>query len=83
MHREQTRLVRIWTRFRRRWTIVVFTLGGFFVAAVLATLKAPTYTATARIQLTAEGFAGPRVRRCLGMPTGRTGPRKVEVLETP
>jgi uncharacterized protein involved in exopolysaccharide biosynthesis len=48
------------TLFRRRWTIVVFILGGFFVAAVLATLKAPTYTATARIQLTAEGFAGPR-----------------------
>ncbi len=48
------------TLFRRRWTIVAFTVGGFLLASILATLKAPTYTATARIQLTAEGFAGPR-----------------------
>ncbi len=46
--------------FRRRWTIVSITVAGFLVASILATLKAPTYTAVARIQLTAEGFSGPR-----------------------
>jgi len=48
------------TLFRRRWTIVTLTVAGLLLASMLATLKAPTYTATARIQLTAEGFSGPR-----------------------
>ena len=48
------------TLFRRRWTVVAITFLGFFLASALATLKAPTYTAIARIQLTAEGFSGPR-----------------------
>lgn len=48
------------TLFRRRWTIVALTVAGFLLASVLATLQTPTYTATARIQLTAEGIAGPR-----------------------
>ncbi|MGB5549066.1 MAG: Wzz/FepE/Etk N-terminal domain-containing protein [Thermoanaerobaculia bacterium] len=46
--------------FRRRWTIVSITVAGFLVASILVTTKAPTYTAVARIQLTAEGFSGPR-----------------------